>query len=152
MTAGRCFCRQVTPLGCEVVYSACPRSFRDKIWWVRTPFGVVAVQDCPEGMSGSAGRFCNETEGWGDPDLFNCTSSLFTELKLQVFSATNDVCVRQETNVIVLGSLFCNEFETVYYFCHVFINSLFVYSLFISLLIVYPVGFLVIHLVRQRCL
>jgi len=77
---------KVTLRGCEVVYEACPRAFKSKIWWKRTAFNLMTIQDCPDGMIGSASRVCNETEGWIEPELFNCTSMLFVELKNQVHS------------------------------------------------------------------
>ena len=97
VNTGQCFCRsgvvgrrcdlcssrfaEVTSSGCQVVYDACPRSFRADIWWERTYFGFVAKQECPSGASGLAVRYCNGTDGWLDPDLSNCTSASFVELK-----------------------------------------------------------------------
>jgi len=101
MNTGQCHCKsgvigrrcdlcasrfaEVTSTGCQVVYDACPRSFRADIWWERTSFvGAVARQDCPAGASGTAVRYCNGTDGWLEPDLSDCTSASFVELKSQV--------------------------------------------------------------------
>ncbi|XP_065199574.1 protocadherin-like wing polarity protein stan [Planococcus citri] len=73
---------EVTFDGCAVVYDGCPRNFADGIWWRRTEFGKVAVEDCPRGSQGKASRLCDNTsEGWQNPDIFNCTSDSFTSLR-----------------------------------------------------------------------
>ena len=100
MSTGQCHCRsnvvgrqcdtcssksaEVTLRGCEVIYDSCPRSFKGRIWWERTGFNAVAVQDCPSNMVGKATRYCNETDGWDDPNLENCASVGFAELVDQV--------------------------------------------------------------------
>nr|XP_049702759.1 protocadherin-like wing polarity protein stan isoform X2 [Helicoverpa armigera] len=72
--------------GCEVVYDGCPRSFSHGVWWPRTKFGVEAVTDCPAGTSGKATRMCDETQvvPWQEPDMFNCTTSTFYQLRKQL--------------------------------------------------------------------
>jgi cadherin EGF LAG seven-pass G-type receptor 1 len=75
---------QVTEHGCEVVYDSCPRSFRADIWWRRTAYGSVARQDCPLGATGLAVRLCNGTDGWLEPDMSDCTSTVFLELQNQL--------------------------------------------------------------------
>lgn len=75
---------EVTLRGCEVVYDSCPRAYSGQIWWRRTRFLKTAYEECPEGSVGVASRFCNETEGWKEPDLSNCTSVSFLELGQQV--------------------------------------------------------------------
>ncbi|KAH9644921.1 hypothetical protein HF086_014409 [Spodoptera exigua] len=72
--------------GCEVVYDGCPRSFSHGVWWPRTKFGVEAITDCPTGTSGKATRMCDETQvvPWQEPDMFNCTTSTFYQLRKQL--------------------------------------------------------------------
>ncbi|KAF9822527.1 hypothetical protein SFRURICE_010278 [Spodoptera frugiperda] len=95
---GQCYCRagvigracdscanlyaEVAPnTGCEVVYDGCPRSFSHGVWWPRTKFGIEAVTDCP-----TATRMCDETQvvPWQEPDMFNCTTSTFYQLRKQL--------------------------------------------------------------------
>ncbi|KAL0891925.1 hypothetical protein ABMA27_015170 [Loxostege sticticalis] len=102
-TTGQCYCRggvigracdsctnayaEVAPnTGCEVVYDGCPRSFSHGVWWPRTKFGIEAVTDCPSGTSGKATRMCDETQviPWQEPDMFNCTTSTFYQLRNQL--------------------------------------------------------------------
>ena len=52
---------------------------------------MATFESCPDGTVGVASRFCNETEGWRDPDLSNCTSLLFIDLKKQVTGTWNNV-------------------------------------------------------------
>lgn len=76
---------EVTLRGCEVVHDACPRSLHRDIWWKRTSFGALARQSCPRHSTGIAVRLCNGTaDGWLEPDLSDCTSDAFVNLKLQV--------------------------------------------------------------------
>nr|CAD7592898.1 unnamed protein product [Timema genevievae] len=73
---------EVTLRGCEVVYDGCPRSFSCGLWWERTPFGKVAIESCPNHSQGRASRSCDEElGGWQEPDLFNCTSDYFLDLR-----------------------------------------------------------------------
>ncbi|KAJ4450280.1 hypothetical protein ANN_01700 [Periplaneta americana] len=73
---------EVTLRGCEVVYDGCPRSFSRGLWWERTSFGKIALESCPSHSQGKASRACDETlGGWQDPDLFNCTSDPFLDLR-----------------------------------------------------------------------
>jgi hypothetical protein len=65
-----------------VVYDGCPRSFSRGLWWERTPFGKIALESCPSHSQGKASRACDETlGGWQEPDLFNCTSDPFLDLR-----------------------------------------------------------------------
>ncbi|KAG6439141.1 hypothetical protein O3G_MSEX000521, partial [Manduca sexta] len=68
------------------VYDGCPRSFSHGVWWPRTKFGIQAITDCPAGTSGKATRMCDETQvvPWQEPDMFNCTTSTFYQLKKQL--------------------------------------------------------------------
>lgn len=76
---------EVTLQGCEVVYDGCPRSSSEGIWWPRTIFGQEAVENCPRNAQGRASRMCdNDLGGWQAPDLFNCTSERFVELRQQL--------------------------------------------------------------------
>ncbi|XP_051890612.1 cadherin EGF LAG seven-pass G-type receptor 2-like isoform X2 [Pristis pectinata] len=67
--------------GCEVIYDSCPRAMEAGIWWPRTKFGLPAAVPCPKGSMGTGIRHCDEHRGWLPPDLFNCTTNTFAELK-----------------------------------------------------------------------
>lgn len=86
---------EVTLRGCEVVYDGCPRSFNG-LWWPRTRFGENSVENCPKGSQGKALRSCDNQTGWQAPDMFNCTSDLFVELKKQL--------AQIETNGLLINS------------------------------------------------
>ncbi|GBP48921.1 Protocadherin-like wing polarity protein stan [Eumeta japonica] len=75
-----------TQHGCEVIYDGCPRSFAEGVWWPRTKFGIEAVAECPPGTSGKTSRFCDKKQvvPWQEPDLFNCTSTVFHQLSKQL--------------------------------------------------------------------
>ncbi|XP_037887303.1 protocadherin-like wing polarity protein stan isoform X2 [Glossina fuscipes] len=76
---------EVTLNGCEVVYDACPRSFAAGIWWPRTPLGSTTVENCPIPARGKGQRACDSLSGgWSSPDMFNCTSDPFVELRKQL--------------------------------------------------------------------
>ncbi|RVE73479.1 hypothetical protein OJAV_G00049860 [Oryzias javanicus] len=72
---------EVSPNGCEVIYDSCPQVIEAGIWWPRTKFGLPAAVSCPKGTLGTAVRHCDEHKGWLPPNLFNCTSVTFSELK-----------------------------------------------------------------------
>ncbi|KAJ7999095.1 hypothetical protein DPEC_G00211860 [Dallia pectoralis] len=72
---------EVSPNGCEVIYDSCPQAIKAGIWWPRTKFGLPAAIPCPKGSLGTAIRHCDEHKGWLPPNLFNCTSVTFTNLK-----------------------------------------------------------------------
>ncbi|XP_074482164.1 cadherin EGF LAG seven-pass G-type receptor 1 isoform X2 [Sebastes fasciatus] len=72
---------EVTPTGCEVVYEGCPKAFDAGIWWPKTQFGRPAAMNCPKGSIGTAIRHCNDEKGWLSPELFNCTTITFSDLK-----------------------------------------------------------------------
>ncbi|KAJ8975858.1 hypothetical protein NQ317_015895 [Molorchus minor] len=81
---------EVTTKGCEVVYDGCPRSSSNGIWWPRTVFGLEAIEACPKRSYGKASRKCdNELGGWQEPDMFNCTSDKFIELREQLANIQN---------------------------------------------------------------
>uniref|UniRef100_A0ABI8A8C3 Cadherin EGF LAG seven-pass G-type receptor 1 n=1 Tax=Felis catus TaxID=9685 RepID=A0ABI8A8C3_FELCA len=100
MDTGQCVCKsgvigrqcnrcdnpfaEVTTLGCEVIYNGCPRAFEAGIWWPQTKFGQPAAVQCPKGSTGNAVRHCSGEKGWLPPDLFNCTTVSFVELKAMV--------------------------------------------------------------------
>ncbi|XP_039617017.1 cadherin EGF LAG seven-pass G-type receptor 1 isoform X2 [Polypterus senegalus] len=85
---------EVTNTGCEVIYDGCPKSFNESIWWPRTKFGRPAAMNCPKGSIGTAVRHCNEEKGWLRPELFNCTTITFSELKTM-----NEKMFRNETKM-----------------------------------------------------
>ncbi|XP_060698850.1 cadherin EGF LAG seven-pass G-type receptor 1 isoform X1 [Hemiscyllium ocellatum] len=72
---------EITSDGCEVKYNVCPKAFEAGIWWPRTKYGRPAAMPCPKGSVGTAIRHCNEEKGWLPPDLFNCTTLTFIQLK-----------------------------------------------------------------------
>lgn len=63
------------------MYDGCPKNFAEMIWWEETPFDGTAVQPCPYGAQGQASRVCHKEVGWGPPDMFNCVSDTFIELR-----------------------------------------------------------------------
>ncbi|XP_044754021.1 protocadherin-like wing polarity protein stan isoform X2 [Coccinella septempunctata] len=92
---------EVTLKGCEVIYDGCPRSSSQSIWWPRTLFGAEAIEPCPKGSQGRASRKCdNESNGWQEADLFNCTSDKF-------------VLLREELSHLESGSLNMNTFVAI---------------------------------------
>ncbi|XP_061788733.2 cadherin EGF LAG seven-pass G-type receptor 2 isoform X3 [Nerophis lumbriciformis] len=72
---------EVSSNGCEVIYDSCPQAIEAGIWWPRTKFGLPAAVPCPKGTLGTAIRHCDEHKGWLPPNLFNCTSVTFSQLK-----------------------------------------------------------------------
>nr|AHY88472.1 fmi [Terebratalia transversa] len=74
---------EVTLRGCEVVYDSCPKNFKDNVWWRKTKFEQIAIQSCPAGSHGNVTRYCTK-DGWKEPDMLNCVSSKFSELKVQL--------------------------------------------------------------------
>ncbi|XP_061688101.1 cadherin EGF LAG seven-pass G-type receptor 2 [Syngnathoides biaculeatus] len=72
---------EVSPDGCEVIYDSCPQAIQAGIWWPRTKFGLPAAVPCPKGTLGTAVRHCDEHKGWLPPNLFNCTSVTFSQLR-----------------------------------------------------------------------
>nr|XP_028603461.1 cadherin EGF LAG seven-pass G-type receptor 1 isoform X3 [Podarcis muralis] len=85
---------EVTVHGCEVVYNGCPKAFEAGIWWPQTKFGLPAAVPCPKGSTGNAVRHCNSEKGWLPPELFNCTTLAFVDLKIM-----NEKLIRNETNM-----------------------------------------------------
>ncbi|XP_029473103.1 cadherin EGF LAG seven-pass G-type receptor 1 isoform X2 [Rhinatrema bivittatum] len=75
---------EVTNHGCEVIYNGCPKAFEAGIWWPQTKFGQPAAVPCPRGSIGNAIRHCSEDKGWLPPELFNCTTVTFVELKTMI--------------------------------------------------------------------
>lgn len=76
---------EVTLKGCEVVYDACPRSYSKGVWWPRTTLGQIATVSCPSPAHGKGVRVCDgDRGGWGHPDMFNCTSEPFIDLRKQL--------------------------------------------------------------------
>ncbi|XP_037369268.1 cadherin EGF LAG seven-pass G-type receptor 1 [Talpa occidentalis] len=116
---------EVTALGCEVIYSGCPRAFEAGIWWPQTKFGQPAAVPCPKGSVGNAVRHCSGEKGWLPPELFNCTSSSFVELKaLNERLSRNETRMDSDTSLRLAkalrgatqrsGALFGNDVRTAY--------------------------------------
>ena len=81
---------EVTSRGCEVQYDKCPRNLAGGLWWDRVEIGVTAWKQCPgSGTEGRASRICR-SDGWSDPDLFNCTSAAFVELRTKLDQLSSD--------------------------------------------------------------
>ncbi|KAL4656773.1 cadherin EGF LAG seven-pass G-type receptor 1-like [Arapaima gigas] len=72
---------EVTASGCQVVYEGCPKAFDAGIWWPKTMFGRPAAVNCPKGSIGTAIRHCSDEKGWLPPELFNCTTVTFSQLR-----------------------------------------------------------------------
>uniref|UniRef100_A0A8C3K526 Cadherin EGF LAG seven-pass G-type receptor 1 n=1 Tax=Calidris pygmaea TaxID=425635 RepID=A0A8C3K526_9CHAR len=85
---------EVTGKGCEVIYNGCPKAFEAGIWWPQTKFGQPAAVPCPKGSVGNAVRHCNIEKGWLPPELFNCTTNTFVDLKTM-----NEKLHRNETKL-----------------------------------------------------
>ncbi|XP_063302853.1 cadherin EGF LAG seven-pass G-type receptor 1 isoform X3 [Pelobates fuscus] len=85
---------EVTNQGCEVIYNGCPKAFEAEIWWPQTKFGQPAAVPCPKGSVGNAIRHCSEEKGWLPPELFNCTTLTFLDLK-----SLNEKLHRNETTL-----------------------------------------------------
>lgn len=92
---------EITLRGCEVIYDGCPRSSASGVWWPRTGFDMDAIENCPKGSYGKASRSCdNELGGWQLPDMFNCTSERFVDL-------------RNQLSLISKGELLLNTFVAI---------------------------------------
>ncbi|XP_010857895.1 PREDICTED: cadherin EGF LAG seven-pass G-type receptor 1 [Bison bison bison] len=81
-------------LDAVVIYNGCPRAFEAGIWWPQTKFGQPAAVPCPKGSVGNAVRHCSGEKGWLPPELFNCTTVSFIDLK-----AMNEKLSRNETQM-----------------------------------------------------
>ena len=67
------------------------RSYSEGLWWPRTKFGQIAVEDCPGTAEGKTSRSCSDKlSGWQEPDLFNCTSEIFIEQRHQLAALEAD--------------------------------------------------------------
>ncbi|KAF7994935.1 hypothetical protein HCN44_004407 [Aphidius gifuensis] len=98
---------EVTLRGCEVVYDGCPRSYSEGLWWPRTKFGIIAIENCPGNAEGKTSRSCDDKlGGWQPPDLFNCTSELFVEQRYQLGSLeAGDISLNRDIAVKISKDL-----------------------------------------------
>jgi len=79
-SSGSVSCRQLSS-------SECPRAYAFNTWWPRTKFSQYANADCPKGSTGSAYRFCSQTNGWSlKVDLTDCRSQTLIDLQLYKWS------------------------------------------------------------------
>uniref|UniRef100_G3UIY0 Cadherin EGF LAG seven-pass G-type receptor 1 n=1 Tax=Loxodonta africana TaxID=9785 RepID=G3UIY0_LOXAF len=108
-----------------VIYSGCPRAFEAGIWWPQTKFGQPAAVPCPKGSVGNAVRHCSGEKGWLPPELFNCTSSSFLDLKVMNEKLSrNETWLDGDSSVRLAkalrnatrhtGALFGNDIRTAY--------------------------------------
>ena len=51
------------------------------MWWEQTKFGESTVHDCPPGAQGQGVRKCLKEGGWEEPDMFDCVSDTFADLR-----------------------------------------------------------------------
>lgn len=96
----------ITPFGFTVVYGGCPRSRAGGVWWERSDYGALSSVSCPPGTSGVATRLCDRSlPGWRTPDVFNCTSNSFLQLRrlVSIFFFYFNLCVVLTTVVPVYG-------------------------------------------------
>ncbi|XP_063053636.1 cadherin EGF LAG seven-pass G-type receptor 1 [Engraulis encrasicolus] len=121
LTTGQCACKtgvvgrqcnrcdnpfaEVTPNGCIVVYDGCPRSFDAQLWWPKTPFGQPVAIDCPKGSTGTAIRHCSDEKGWLPPQLFNCTSASFAQLKKENEEIRGNLSIDADRSKSLAGQL-----------------------------------------------
>nr|XP_023395785.1 cadherin EGF LAG seven-pass G-type receptor 1 [Loxodonta africana] len=109
----------------SLIYSGCPRAFEAGIWWPQTKFGQPAAVPCPKGSVGNAVRHCSGEKGWLPPELFNCTSSSFLDLKVMNEKLSrNETWLDGDSSVRLAkalrnatrhtGALFGNDIRTAY--------------------------------------
>uniref|UniRef100_A0A8C2IY92 Cadherin, EGF LAG seven-pass G-type receptor 2 n=1 Tax=Cyprinus carpio TaxID=7962 RepID=A0A8C2IY92_CYPCA len=99
---------EVSSSGCEVIYDSCPQAIEAGIWWPRTKFGLPAAVSCPRGSLGTAIRHCDEHKGWLSPNLFNCTSVSFSELKTLSERLARNASLMDSANVQQTATLMSN--------------------------------------------
>lgn len=61
----------------------------------------MAVTNCPVEMVGEATRFCNESHGWDEPYMGNCSSLVFADLKQVVSKQLSYVADDCSTNFMM---------------------------------------------------
>ena len=66
------------------IYNACPRNYKDRIWWNTTAYDVTVYEPCPKGAVGRASRHCSRQHLWLPPNTFSCTSMNFLMLNNSV--------------------------------------------------------------------
>ncbi|XP_056293046.1 cadherin EGF LAG seven-pass G-type receptor 2 isoform X1 [Pseudoliparis swirei] len=99
---------EVSPNGCEVIYDSCPQAIEAGIWWPRTKFGLPAAVHCPKGTLGTAIRHCDEHKGWLPPDLFNCTSVTFSQLKALSEKFSRNISLLDSGHVQQMAAMLAN--------------------------------------------
>lgn len=65
-------------------YGMCPKAYVDNVMWKRAAFGTTVPARCPTGSVGHAKRDCNKEKGWLLPNLSNCTSKPYYELRQDI--------------------------------------------------------------------
>lgn len=68
------------------INNSCPRTFVDGIWWDRAARGSTSKERCPFNAVGNASRYCDPRKSWQQPNFFDCTSRLFSNIKTLVSS------------------------------------------------------------------
>uniref|UniRef100_A0A8C1NNH8 Cadherin, EGF LAG seven-pass G-type receptor 2 n=1 Tax=Cyprinus carpio TaxID=7962 RepID=A0A8C1NNH8_CYPCA len=106
---------EVSSSGCEVIYDSCPQAIEAGIWWPRTKFGLPAAVSCPRGSLGTAIRHCDEHKGWLSPNLFNCTSVSFSELKTLVRISRKPLSIQRDPRILTCVQFYGSDVKIAYH-------------------------------------